>query len=176
MKILFKEKWIIWNKRITIKHLISYLRCMKQLNGKYLFLIQIDDFKLHNLSFDKIDKNPSKLNNKINELKNKFEKAKQVLNNMNGIQMSYIEQQEYYNSLLKQHEIKLQLLDKYKSTCKFDTAEIQQDDILIKNDVYTNLNSENNLNQGDVSTAIDDEQSFETDIKSDDIDMVDYNC
>ena len=95
---------------------------------------------------------------------------------MNGIQMSYIEQQEYYNSLLKQHEIKLQLLDKYKSTCKFDTAEIQQDDILIKNDVYTNLNSENNLNQGDVSTAIDDEQSFETDIKSDDIDMVDYNC
>jgi hypothetical protein len=113
-------------------------------------------------SFDKANKNPAHLNSKVNELKSKFDKAKQVLNNMNGIQMSYIEQQEYYKSLLKQYELKLELLDNYKAACSsFDTSEIQVDNNGIKND---SIMSQQKIN----ATVIKDEQ---IDVKSDDIEM-----
>ena len=123
-------------------------------------------------SFDKVDKNPTKLNNKVTELKNKFEKAKQVINNMNGIQMSYIEQQEYYKSLLKQYELKLNLLENYKTACStFDTSEIQLDDsmIMTKNESFLKLNFNDcaSVEQKINSATIEDEQD-QIDLKSND--------
>ena len=116
-------------------------------------------------SFDKVDKNPAKLNSKVNELKGKFDKAKQVLNSMNGIQMSYIEQQEYYKSLLKQYELKLELLENYKTACSsFDTSEIQGDN---NNAVFSKFT--NNDNQQNINSAI--IKSEQVDVKSDDVEM-----
>ena len=116
-------------------------------------------------SFDKVDKNPAKLNSKVNELKGKFDKAKQVLNSMNGIQMSYIEQQEYYKSLLKQYELKLELLENYKTACSsFDTSEIQGDN---NNAVFSKFT--NNDNQQKINSAI--IKSEQVDVKSDDVEM-----
>ena len=116
-------------------------------------------------SFDKVDKNPAKLNSKVNELKGKFDKAKQVLNSMNGIQMSYIEQQEYYKSLLKQYDLKLELLENYKTACSsFDTSEIQGDN---NNAVFSKFT--NNDNQQNINSAI--IKSEQVDVKSDDVEM-----
>jgi hypothetical protein len=151
--------------KISQKHV---LRDFKKIVRGVPYKKKINIFFFVNiLSFDKVDKNPSKLNNKLNELKNKFEKAKQVVNNMNGIQMSYIEQQEYYNSLLKQYELKLELLDSYKSTCSFDTSEIQYENTS-NNDLYSNIKLNFNENNQQQIKNIDQEHNFET---SDDIDM-----
>jgi hypothetical protein len=44
---------------------------------------------------------------------------------MPGIEMSHTEQQEYYESLLKEYKQKTELLNKYKQLSAFDTSNIE---------------------------------------------------
>lgn len=72
------------------------------------------------------ENNPSKLGNKINELKSKFDSARSLLTTLPGIDMSYTEQQEYYESLLKKYKKEKELLESYKEICKFDIADLKK--------------------------------------------------
>jgi hypothetical protein len=72
------------------------------------------------------ENNPSKLSNKINELKAKFEKARGILSTVPGIDMSQSEQQDYYETLLKQYKREHELLNSYKEMCKFDITQLEQ--------------------------------------------------
>ena len=66
------------------------------------------------------------MGNKINELKTKFDSARSLLTTLPGIDMSYTEQQEYYESLLKQYKKEKELLKSYKEICKFDITELEK--------------------------------------------------
>lgn len=72
------------------------------------------------------ENNPSKLSNKINELKSKFDKSRTILTTMPGIDMSLIEQEEYYESLLKKYKKDKELLVSYKDICNFDISKLEQ--------------------------------------------------
>lgn len=72
------------------------------------------------------ENNPSKLGNKINELKMKFDTARSTLATLPGIDMSYTEQQEYYESLLAQYKKEKQYLESYKDICKFDISDLEK--------------------------------------------------
>lgn len=74
------------------------------------------------------DKNSAKLNAKITDLKNKFDKARTLLNTMPGIDMSLTEQEQYYENLLKQYLLKNELLNSYKQSCNnFDMPKLEYD-------------------------------------------------
>jgi hypothetical protein len=74
------------------------------------------------------DKNPAKLNAKITDLRNKFDKTRSLLNTMPGIDMSLTEQEQYYESLLKQYLLKNELLNSYKQSCSnFDMPKLEYD-------------------------------------------------
>ncbi len=85
------------------------------------------------------------MNNKINELKIKFEKARTTLSSLNGVDMSYMEQTEYYNSLINEYKLKVDLLNHYKEISSFELAPIPQVGALDLNSVNTDnvLESDN---------------------------------
>ena len=70
------------------------------------------------------ENNPSKLGNRINELKMKFEKARLLVNTIPGIDMSHSEQIDYYETLLKQFKYETELLATYKDMCQFDLSRL----------------------------------------------------
>ena len=78
------------------------------------------------MKFDSFENNPSKLGNKINELKTKFDSARTILTTLPGIDMSYTEQQEYYETLLKQYKREKELLESYKEICQFDINQLEK--------------------------------------------------
>jgi hypothetical protein len=102
-------------------------------------------FHKNNISFEN---NPSKLGNKINELKLKFEKARQMLAAVPGIDMSHTEQQEYYETLLKQYKHEHELLNSYKEMCKFDVTQLEQqpDDETVLKSISNGSNNSNENN------------------------------
>lgn len=56
----------------------------------------------------------------------KFEKARSILSNIPGIDMSHTEQQEYYQTLLKQYKRENELFNSYKDMCKFDISKLDR--------------------------------------------------
>lgn len=66
------------------------------------------------------------MTNKINELKAKFDKSRAILSSMPGIDMSLMEQQEYYESLLKKYKNDKELLVSYKDICTFDISKLEK--------------------------------------------------
>ena len=96
-----------------------YYSIVFQSPKKALILIEIIYFSFEN--------NPSKLGGKINELKTKFDSARSILSTMPGIDMSYTEQQEYYESLLKQYKNEKERLESYKEMCKhIDISDLEK--------------------------------------------------
>ena len=75
------------------------------------------------------ENNPSKLGNKINELRGKFDKARSILAATPGLDMSEAEQKAYYETLLKQYYDEHSLLTSYKDMCKFDMSKLQETDV-----------------------------------------------
>jgi hypothetical protein len=89
------------------------------------------------------DKNSNKLNNKISDLKSKFDKARSILSTTDGIDMSYMEQTESYNSLLNENKLKLDLLNQYKQLCEFQIKNnLENNTISNMNDSSWNGNHE----------------------------------
>lgn len=82
----------------------------------------------HSLNIYSFENNPNsqKLGNKINELKTKFDTARSLLTTLPGIDMSYKEQQEYYDSLQTKYTRERELLENYKTICKFDVTELEK--------------------------------------------------
>ncbi len=102
------------------------------------FWLYFDSFLL--ISFDK---NSNKLNNKISDLKSKFDKARSILSTTDGIDMSYMEQTESYNSLLNENKLKLDLLNQYKQLCEFQIKNnLENNTISNMNDSSWNGNHE----------------------------------
>lgn len=64
-------------------------------------------------------------------MKTKFEKARALLENIPGIDMSLSEQQEYYQKLLNQYKKENELLSSYKEMCTFDLSKLDQKPDLI---------------------------------------------
>lgn len=56
----------------------------------------------------------------------KFDTARSTLATLPGIDMSYTEQQEYYESLLAQYKKEKQYLESYKDICKFDISDLEK--------------------------------------------------
>lgn len=67
-----------------------------------------------------MDKDSPDVHEKLNELKNKFQEMKKLVNSMPGIDMNPIQQQQQLQNLKEQVQIKNELLQKYKSLCMFD--------------------------------------------------------
>ncbi len=63
---------------------------------------------------------------KIGELKVKFDKARQILSTIPGIDMSHTEQLDYYQTMLKQYKRENELLTSYKEMCDFDISQLEQ--------------------------------------------------
>jgi hypothetical protein len=59
-------------------------------------------------------------------LKAKFDKSRSILATMPGIDMSLMEQQEYYESLLKKYKKDKELLVSYKELCSFDISQLEK--------------------------------------------------
>lgn len=59
-------------------------------------------------------------------MKTKFDAARSLLTTLPGIDMSYKEQQEYYDSLQTKYTRERELLEDYKSICKFDITELEK--------------------------------------------------
>ncbi len=63
--------------------------------------------------------------------------------------MSHAEQQEYYETLLKQYKHEHDLLNSYKEMCKFDVAQLEQqpdDETVLKNLTTASNNAMENSN------------------------------
>ncbi|CAF0849208.1 unnamed protein product [Brachionus calyciflorus] len=117
------------------------------------------------------ENNPSKLGSKINELKAKFEKARALLENIPGIDMSHSEQLEYHQNLLKQYKKENELLNSYKEICKFDITKLENnseltngDDLKSQDMPYSNNKTQQNLNSND-----DFQQIYNSDMNLDDL-------
>ena len=117
------------------------------------------------------ENNPSKLGSKLHELKAKFEKARALLENIPGIDMSHSEQQEYHQNLLKQYKKENELLNSYKEICKFDITKLEQnqqltngDDVKSSEMPYSDNKSQLNLNSNDDFQPI-----YNTDMNLDDL-------
>lgn len=63
---------------------------------------------------------------KIGELKVKYDKARQILSTIPGIDMSHTEQLDYYQTMLKQYKRENELLTSYKEMCDFDISQLEQ--------------------------------------------------
>ncbi|RNA03133.1 mediator of RNA polymerase II transcription subunit 9 [Brachionus plicatilis] len=114
------------------------------------------------------ENNPSKLGPKINELKTKFEKARALLENIPGIDMSLSEQQEYYQNLLNQYKKENELLNSYKEMCTFDLSKLDQnpDQCSTKTEAQENFyQDQNSLNLNQQSF----QNIFNSDLNLDDL-------
>jgi len=68
-----------------------------------------------------MDKDPSELGNKVAELKQQFQTAKDDIEKLPGIETSPDEQRKHMDALRRQLIAKIELLTKYKSLNIFDT-------------------------------------------------------
>ncbi|MEE6517608.1 hypothetical protein FKM82_027930 [Ascaphus truei] len=67
-----------------------------------------------------MDKDSQDVYRELNELKNKFQAMRKLVENMAGIEMSPEQQQQHLESLKEQVQTKSDLLQKYKSLCMFE--------------------------------------------------------
>ncbi|XP_063285071.1 mediator of RNA polymerase II transcription subunit 9 [Pelobates fuscus] len=67
-----------------------------------------------------IDKESQDLYQELNDLKNKFQTMKKLVNGMPGIDLNPDQQQQHLQSLRQQVQTKNELLQKYKSLCMFE--------------------------------------------------------
>jgi len=75
---------------------------------------------------DSIDKDPVELGNKVTELKQQFQSAKDDIEKLPGIESSREEQLKQMDAHRRQLVAKIELLRKYKSLSVFDTTTIDQ--------------------------------------------------
>ncbi|KAK3091033.1 hypothetical protein FSP39_016636 [Pinctada imbricata] len=68
------------------------------------------------------DKDTHDMNQKITELKNKLDKAKEYVEKMPGIQLSKSEQLKQIDILRNQLTVKTEILEKYKNNSPFDLS------------------------------------------------------
>ncbi|MEE6517609.1 hypothetical protein FKM82_027930 [Ascaphus truei] len=73
-----------------------------------------------NSSRSSMDKDSQDVYRELNELKNKFQAMRKLVENMAGIEMSPEQQQQHLESLKEQVQTKSDLLQKYKSLCMFE--------------------------------------------------------
>ncbi|KAK7493334.1 hypothetical protein BaRGS_00015460 [Batillaria attramentaria] len=71
-------------------------------------------------SIEKDSPDMNQVNQKLNELKTKFQKARECVDKLPGIQYSKEEQLKRVAILHKQMELKTKLLQKYKNESSFD--------------------------------------------------------
>ncbi|XP_053327385.1 mediator of RNA polymerase II transcription subunit 9 [Spea bombifrons] len=67
-----------------------------------------------------MDKDSQDVYRELNDLKNKFQAMRKLVNNMPGIDLNPEQQQQHLQSLWEQVQTKNELLQKYKSLCMFE--------------------------------------------------------
>ncbi|XP_010080726.1 PREDICTED: mediator of RNA polymerase II transcription subunit 9, partial [Pterocles gutturalis] len=67
-----------------------------------------------------MDKDSQDVHQVLNELKNKFQEMRKLINSMPGIGVSPEQQQQQLQNLREQVRTKNELLQKYKSLCMFE--------------------------------------------------------
>lgn len=85
------------------------------MNVRSIFIIKLDRKCTHILLFFSLEKDPHDVTTKMTELKNHFQKARECVEKMPGIQCSKSEQLKQIDVLRSQLTIKTELLQKYKS-------------------------------------------------------------
>ncbi|MEE6517607.1 hypothetical protein FKM82_027930 [Ascaphus truei] len=91
---------------------------------EYTFLPLVHDiikwYMAPGLRYSIMDKDSQDVYRELNELKNKFQAMRKLVENMAGIEMSPEQQQQHLESLKEQVQTKSDLLQKYKSLCMFE--------------------------------------------------------